>query len=163
MADVGTDLIPLNQVREAVLSGYVPDVVNAEELALEFAERLMSATVPEDLFSIPVALKVGDVLGVPFVLMDAQFLKSEYDEGGFSVYALLRVVDRDGLHQAIACGGRNVVVQCLRAKEEGWLPWPIRIEEAGTQRQGRNRPLYMVTDERAKEQLNTEPKVKATK
>lgn len=144
-----TDLVPLNQVREAVISGYVPEVVDTEALALEFAERLMQAKTPEQLFSVAEAVSAESILGEPFALLDAQFLKSDFDEGGFSVYALLRCANADGEAFAVTCGGRNVVVQCLRAKEEGWLPRLVRIEEAGREKAGRKRPLYLVMTEAA--------------
>lgn len=139
-----TDLVPLPQVREAVLSGYVPEFVDPEALAMEFAERLMRADTPEALFSIVEAVKASDIFGEPFVLNDAQFLRSDFEEGGLSVYALLRCHNESRGDFAVTCGGRNVVVQCLRAREEGWLPRLVTLTEAGQQKVGRDRPLYLV-------------------
>lgn len=147
--EASMDLVPLAQVREAVISGYVPEIVDTNALAMEFAERLLDARTPEELFSVTEAISAESILGEPFYLEDAQFLKSDFDEGGLSVYALLRCVSKDGERFAVTCGGRNVVVQCLRAKEEGWLPRTVRIEEAGRERPGRKRPLYLVLTEQA--------------
>lgn len=139
-----TDLVPLAQVREAVLSGYVPEFVDPEALALEFAQRLMSAATPEALFSIVEAVKASEMFGELFTLTDAQFLRSDFDEGGLSVYALLRCHNESRGDFAVTCGGRNVVVQCLRAREEGWLPRTVTLAEAGQQKVGRDRPVYLV-------------------
>lgn len=155
--DTGTDLVPLHQVREAVISGYVPDVVDTEALALEFAERLLHASTPESLLTVAEAQKVQDVLGVPFLMQDARFLKSDYDEGGFSVYALVSGVTKDGEPLNVACGGRNVVVQCLRLKEEGWLPRAVAFMEAGRQKANRNRPIYLTMDDEWQRELDAVP------
>lgn len=143
-ASTSLQLVPLSQVREAVLSGYVPEYTDPEELAREFALRLLSAESPEELFSVTEAVKAEELVGEPFDLLDVQFLRSDFADMGLSVYALLRCRNQERGMFACTCGGQNVVVQCLRALEEGWLPRTVTVQEAGRHREGRNRPLYLV-------------------
>lgn len=156
-ATTSTQLVPLAQVREAVLSGYVPEYTDPEELAKEFALRLMQAQTPEELFSVTEAIKAEELLGELFELRDVQFLRSDYSDMGLSVYALLRCWNEQRGTFAVTCGGQNVVVQCLRALEEQWLPRTVTIQEAGRERQGRNRPLYLVM---ANPEAHANPKAK---
>lgn len=144
MTTQSTALVPLAQVREAVLSGYVPEYTDPEELAREFALRLLQAETPEELFSVTEAVKAEDLFGELFELRDVNFLRSDYADQGLSVYALLRCHNQARGSFAVTCGGQNVVVQCLRALEEGWLPRTVTITEAGQEKPGRNRPLYLV-------------------
>lgn len=137
-------LVPLKQVREAVLSGYVPEYTDPAELAREFALRLLNAETPEQLFTVTETVGATELIGEVFTLRDVQFLRSDFQEGGLSVYALLRCHSEARGDFASTCGGTNVVVQCLRAVEEGWLPREVTFQEAGHQKEGKNRPLYLV-------------------
>lgn len=141
-----TELVPLAQVREAILSGFVPEYTDPQALADEFALRLLAAPNPEELFSVTEAVKAQDILGEVFTLIDARFLRSDYlEDGGLSVYALLSCRSEQRGAFAVTCGGRNVVAQVLVSLEQGWLPRELCFTEAGRETAGRDRPLYLVT------------------
>ena len=140
-----TDLIPLPQVREALISGRMPDVVDPDVVADMIADRLLRATSAEELFNAQGTTPTKQILGQPMTLRDCIFMPSEVDDAKIPIYAVLDLVDMNGVQHVVACGGRAVVIQCLRAKEEGWLPWQVKLLEAGKERKGRNRPLYLET------------------
>jgi hypothetical protein len=139
------ELVPLPEVREAILTGRVPEVADPDAVSREIAMGLMNATNPEELFATPGTTKPTEILGQNFVLVRVKFMPSAIEEAKCPIYALMDLADHQGNIRTVPCGGQAVVVQCLRAVEENWLPWAVRIVEAGRQREGRNRPLYLET------------------
>lgn len=145
LAPTSIELVPLPAVREAILTGRVPEVADPDAVAREIALQLLDARNAEELFAAPGTTKPTEILGQPFVLRGVKFMPSAIEDAKSPVYALMELVDHNGEQRIVPCGGQAVVIQCLRAIEEGWLPWGVMLVEAGRQREGRNRPLYLVT------------------
>jgi hypothetical protein len=141
------ELVPLHAVREALISGQIPEMVDPDAVAREIAMMLLEAKTPEALFAAPGTTKPVEILDQPFVLERVRFMPSTIEDAKSPIYALMDLLDHHGEVRVVPCGGQAVVVQCLRAVEEGWLPVSIRLVEAGRQREGRNRPLYLVMDQ----------------
>lgn len=139
------ELVPIHEVRESLLTGREVEVADPDAVMREIAMQLMDADTPEALFAVPGTTKPADILGERFTLTEIRFMPSTIEDARVKVYALMTLVDKDGVPRKVPCGGQALMVQCLRAKEEGWLPWDVMLVEAGQKRAARNRPIYLQT------------------
>jgi hypothetical protein len=97
----------------------------SEETSIRILETQLGATTAEELFGGSALLKAKEYVNRPFKLTDVEFRNEDdqyADSTGIGIYAVLHTVSAGGEIQTFGCGGRDVVVKCLKAKELGVLP-----------------------------------------
>ena len=113
----------------AILDGQpLPGAGNDPEVVSRaIAERIMNSDSFEDVFS-PQELEawtnyVGEVVLVKdFNLNPTTFSTGE---GTPACYAVVDIQLADGTVKTVSCGGRNVLMQLVKALENGWLNRPL--------------------------------------
>jgi hypothetical protein len=97
----------------------------SEETSTRILETQLAATTAEELFGGTSLLKAKEHVNRPFKLTDVEFRNEDdqyADSTGVGIYAVLHTVSAGGEIQTFGCGGKDVVVKCLKAKELKVLP-----------------------------------------
>lgn len=110
----------------------VPQMADPELVTREILERIMNAETFEEAFR-PQTLKAwSDLLGVPVKVLDFKLNPSGLE--GQTVYAVceLELLDGSGSKVTVTCGGKNVMMQLVKALEKGWLGQSVTLMEKPT-------------------------------
>ena len=111
----------------AILDGEAPPMVaDPEVVSRAILERIMRAESFDEAFRPQTLTAWKDLEGVPVVVSDFKLNPSGLE--GQSVYAVADVTRVDtGEMLTVTCGGRNVMMQLVKALEMGWLDKPVAI------------------------------------
>lgn len=126
----------------AILDGdVIPEVGDPEVISRAVMERIMAAETFEDTFA-PQKLEGWKAfIDVPVFVRDFHLNKSGFEraDGGSSVFAVVDLARADGNnwpdgHETITvtCGGRNVLMQLVKALEKGWLDRAVKLTSRPT-------------------------------
>jgi hypothetical protein len=142
MTDESKYLVPLSEVHEAIVSGRRPTEVDPEVLGTMILHRLITNPNLDEVLDPEGSLSTEKLLDVPITLRAFVFVPSDFEESKVPLYAVLDVVDDDGVPHVMSVGGQFVMAQLARVAQANALPIHGRIIERGRGRKGRNRPLY---------------------
>ena len=124
----------LQMAYAAILDGVpLPATVDPEVMSRAIIERIMHAETFDEVFR-PQELEAWReaYLDVPVKVKGFHLNASGFDESGSAVYAVVDLVTPDGELDTVTCGGRNVLVQLVKALEKGWLDRPVKMVERPT-------------------------------
>jgi hypothetical protein len=113
----------------AILDNEVPEgwaSSDPEIVTREILERIMNAETFDDAFVPQEVASWQDMLDTPVRVIDFKFNKSALENQAIYAVVELALVD-GGEVKTVTCGGRNVMMQLVKAKEKGWLGKPVAM------------------------------------
>jgi hypothetical protein len=121
-------------------------VEDPETIAARIDSQILAATSVEELFGQSAAIHARDYLAKAFNLLSVEWRPSSFDdsENSLPFFAILHIVDMDGVPQVITTGARSVMMKAAKAQLEGWLPLSVRIVEADKKTANGYKPLELV-------------------
>jgi hypothetical protein len=141
------EMVPMAQVREALLTGKLPEVVDTDQVADMIAQRLWMTDDIDELLNVEGRDNTEKILDVPFTLRGAIFMPSDVEDAKVPVFAVMDMVDDDGNPKVMTCGARNLLIQLVKLIDAGALPRRVKLIEVGRAKPNRSRPIYL-TDAR---------------
>jgi hypothetical protein len=122
-------------------------VEDSETIAARIDSQILAATSVEELFGESAAIHARDYLSKAFNLLSVEWRPSSFEDGENSLpfFAVLHIVDMDGVPQVITTGARSVMMKAAKAQLEGWLPLSVRIVEADKKTANGYKPLELVS------------------
>lgn len=139
-----TSLVPMHEVREALLTGRVPVVSDDADLAHIFIERILSAKTAEEILSASEPTPVQQVTCELLQITGASFNPSTIKDGGTAVYVVVEARNIEGERLWVLTGARAVVAQMFQLLEENLFPQWGAFREVGKQKDNRSRPVYFI-------------------
>lgn len=132
--DDNGELVPLTpeMVGKWLEGSDLPEVADAEEIALADAVRILSADNEEEALRPTDKRESKQMVGVPFVVHAVTWLRSTKSEDGKGRYALMSCTDEQGDSFIMSCGATKVVLQLRKAQLDRWLPWQVQMESTTT-------------------------------
>jgi hypothetical protein len=137
------ELVPLSEVREALMSGKIPTPVDAGVVADMIAKRLLETESLDELMDIEGQNSTAKILNQPMMLRGAIFMPSDIEDATIPVFAVMDMVDTDGVPHVMTCGAQGVLIQLLRLMEANALPRAVKLIEVGRQKGLKSRPIYL--------------------
>jgi len=122
-------------------------VEDPETIAARIDSQILAASSVEELFGqSSAAIHARDYLSKAFNLLSVEWRPSSFDdsENSLPFFAILHIVDMDGVPQVITTGARSVMMKAAKAQLEGWLPLSVRIVEADKKTANGYKPLELV-------------------
>lgn len=133
----GTDLekrrVDVAKAYAAILDGEAPpQMADPELVTREILERIMRAETFEEAFRPQTLRAWSELIGVPVKVRDFHLNPSGLE--GQTVYAVceLELLDGSESTTTVTCGGKNVLMQLVKALEQGWLDKPVVLMEKPT-------------------------------
>jgi hypothetical protein len=120
----------------AILDNEKPEglaVSDPELVTREILERIMGAETFDEAFKPQELTAWRDLIDVPVRVLDFKLNPSGLE--GQAVYAVVeleRLDGKDPAKQTVTCGGRNVMMQLVKALEKGWLTNPVAMTKKAT-------------------------------
>lgn len=125
----------LEAVYEAITDGKpLPNAADPEQVSRAILERIMAAETFEEAFAPQAKIPAwrDRFLDKPVRVTDVHFNRSTIEGGQSAVYAVVDLVDSDGVQETVTCGGRNVLVQLLKMLEKGWTDQTVMLTSKKT-------------------------------
>jgi hypothetical protein len=121
-------------------------VEDSDTIAARIDSQILAASSVEELFGESSVIHARDYLAKAFTLLSVEWRPSSFDdsENSLPFFAVLHIVDMDGVPQVITTGARSVMMKAAKAQLEGWLPLSVRIVEADKKTANGYKPLELV-------------------
>jgi hypothetical protein len=123
-----TTPVEIEQAVAAIMDGQpLPAIGDPEIVSRAILERILAAETFEEAFRPQQLTGWREYLDQPVQVRDFRLNRSGY-ENGSPVYAVVDLtVLETGEAVTVTCGGRNVLMQLVRALQKGWLDRPVRL------------------------------------
>jgi hypothetical protein len=107
----------------------LPQSNDPEVVSRAIMERILRAETFEEAFKPQELEGWREYLGVPVLVRSFHLNPSGFAaEGGAPVYAVVDLtLGENGEAVTVTCGGRNVLMQLVKALEKGWLDKPVKL------------------------------------
>jgi hypothetical protein len=121
----------------------LPEYADPEVISRAIMERIIEAETFEDAFQPQTLVAWREMLNEPVFVQDFRLNRSSIKDSASPVYAVVDLARADGKNWrdksgkesrviAVTCGGRNVLVQLVKALEKGWLDKPVKLTSKQT-------------------------------
>jgi len=139
-----TDLEVRRQAREAFEVACQAPLLDPDAMQTMIVARMAAMEDLDELLAFGSEGAAEKLIDVPFTLRGAIFARSDIPDSTTGRFAVMDVVDDDGIPHVMTTGAPGVVIKLDRLVCAGRLPIRARVIEVGQVRAGRSRPLYLV-------------------
>lgn len=115
------------EAMEAMRGNIVVKIEDTEDVSRRIMESILESDSVDDILGQQIAIHAQDIVGRPFTLNGAKFLKSKFDKG-LPVFAVMDCTFLDdGSSGAVTTSMRNVCAQIAALWNVGALPIDVKI------------------------------------
>lgn len=115
-----------------------------EVIAARIDSQILAATSVDELFGESKVIHARDYLAKAFTLLSVEWRPSDIEGEGLPFFAVMHIVDMDGVPQVLTTGARSVLMKAAKAQQEGWLPLSVRIVQSDKKTASGYQPLDLV-------------------